>query len=203
MCNFRTSQFFVGKRWNSIFLDLLNSFLSWFLPSIIGKKSPKEIQVTSRFLPLCLPSSFVFYYYWQKMKGAWAMGMGPREQRLESFDIPHSVGIFLTKSPPQRVLVNHAFDIDGKLRDEAASTRSEEPQRDFNTWLGWLGTRCLHGGATQQGPPSVELSRATWKCPFCFHSWACTEPQPPRPHTTSTGLETKVFLGLDFYPIFS
>lgn len=165
-------------------------------------KSQKEIQVPSRFLLLFLPSDFVFYYSGQKVIRAWVMGVGAREQRSESFDIPCSVGNFLKKtSPSGSWWVECFFDMDGRLQDKANSTCSEELQSDFRTWPGWLGTCCLHGGATQEGPPWPSAYRP--ECPLSVltsgHRQSLRLPVPKPPSQT---LATKVFLGLDFIPSF-
>lgn len=65
------------------------------------------------------------------------MGVGAREQRLESFDIPCSVGNFLNENfSPATLGELHVFDMDRRLQGKTNSTCSEELWSDFKTWLG-------------------------------------------------------------------
>lgn len=63
--------------------------------------------------------------------------VGTREQRLESFNIPYSVGNFLNKVfSPAGPGESHVFDMDDRLQDKANSVGSKEWQSDPQTWPG-------------------------------------------------------------------
>lgn len=153
------------------------------------------MQVTSRFLLPCLPSSFFFLLLWTKDNRGMSDGSGDRGAEIGKFWHTYLVGNFLNKiSSPAGLDESHVFDIDGRLHGETSSTCNEELQSDFNTWLGWLGTCSLHGWVLSKALRGSLLD--TWNSPFHLHFPACNEPQIPRPHTTSPGFRNQsLFLG--------
>lgn len=129
-------------------------------------------------------------------------GSGDKGGEIGKFWHTCSVGNFLNKiSSPAGLDESHVFDIDGRLHGETSSTCSEELQSDFNTWLADLE----HAPFTVEysARPSVVLCLTPWNSSFRFHFPACTEPQIPRPHTTSTGFRSQSLSWVRFYPIFS
>lgn len=95
---------------------------------------------------------------------------------------------------------SHVFDIDGRLLGETSSTCSEELHSGFNTWLTDLehAPFAVEHSARPSEVLCLTTSNSSFRCPFP----ACTEPQIPRPHTTSTGFRNQSLSWVRFSPIF-